>query len=452
MPVVAGGGSLPTLPFLPVPEPRVAPLPRIPPPIAPATQVAAIVGLDFGTFSTKTLLRQRGEDSAEVVQIEDPVDGYPAFASPSLVRLIQGRLYFGREAVGSREGNGYRSLKVRLLRPAGSSHASASPTPATDGDNPELLTAAYLCWVLGRVRAVVEERLGLDRTRIFLNVAAPMNHREESELKTRYLRIVQAAWDATFGSRPFPVEQGARLTDVENRFLPLLAPGTAVPDESVRPYDVLPETVASIVSLGLNPRTDPGMYMIVDMGAGTTEISINHVSGGKITCYEDDSFELGGDNFEWAEGVKQPPVERARVIGQLVDTLVKRFRRTWRSGFFKDAPNPATHGRWRELRVLLAGGGTLRPDVQAAIQGGMPIHAWPREETMYSVARHKPEGIRPRKGRGSVPPLDRSLLSVAHGLSLHRRQWPLYFMPDQVDTQAPAEVIERLPANWYQER
>jgi len=113
----------------------------------PGYEPAAInVGLDFGTYSTKILIRPRGEEKAELVQIEPSTEGYPWFASPSVVRVVDNTVFFGGLALEKSGGFLYRSLKVRLLE-------SIKQTAPTDskchgGITPDVFVAGYLSWVL----------------------------------------------------------------------------------------------------------------------------------------------------------------------------------------------------------------------------------------------------------------------------------------------------------------
>jgi len=73
---------------------------------------------------------------------------------------------------------------------------------------------------------------------------------------------------------------------------------------------------------------------------------------------------------------------------------------------------------------------------------------WPVGEQRYRVCWHEPTGI-------DLGTLDDSqstaLLAVAHGLSVPRQQWPVFFVPGEVEAQEAPEVIEQPPAYWYVE-
>ena len=76
---------------------------------------AITIGLDFGTHSTKIILRPRGSEKASLLRICKPQEGYPEFACPSLVRIIDSRVCFGSKALEVSGGKLYRSLKMQLL-------------------------------------------------------------------------------------------------------------------------------------------------------------------------------------------------------------------------------------------------------------------------------------------------------------------------------------------------
>ena len=413
-------------------------------------QVTVIVGLDFGTHSTKVLMRPRGEELAGVVQIESPTQGYPWFASPSLVRLADGRLHFGGEALQRNGGTLYRSLKVHLLPPSNNDFPQV-PFPA--GPTPDVLVACYLSWVLGSLKKHIEARFKYSQPRVLLSMAAPMNHFENASLKLHYLGIVNAAWQSVFGSDASPTEQGVALSRVEEWVKARIS--REVPAKGVRPFEIMAETVAPLVSLSSDPRMEPGMYMMVDMGAGTTELSTNHVGepdiDQKVLCYYDESIVLGGDQFARIDnqhGVD--PRSKKIATNCLVGSFLKVFKKTWAMGYLKDAPNHRARPKWRQLRVLLSGGGALRPEVCDGLQSTRPMYAWPVQDTTYEVCWHQPHGIDLGKRSDSPGPI--ALLTVAHGLTIDRQHWPIVFAPAEVKVQQPTETIEKLTPNWHSER
>ena len=89
---------------------------------------------------------------------------------------------------------------------------------------------------------------------------------------------------------------------------------------------------------------------MVDMGAGTTECSINYVTGTeadrKINCYLDRSVRRGGDDLQQ--------------LGPHIDRLLKRFLLTFNETWFKGSEKDQTQfakEKWRKVIVFLTGGG-----------------------------------------------------------------------------------------------
>lgn len=396
---------------------------------APSSNRRVTIGFDYGTHSTKVQVRWRGEPRSRVILVDDfPTPGYPAFASPSAIRVCGDRLYFGRRATTETGGAFYKSLKVQLLPP---DREFGRETPTfPDGLRPEVLIGCYFAWAFGEI----VEKLGVTANNVALNVAAPMNHIEDKALKERYLRIIQAAWEAVFGMNPITVDQGAILDDLRDFFETWL--DQDVPGPEIRRFEVLPETLAPLVSLSADPRMEPGMYLMVDMGAGTTEFSINQVVQGndgfgdrRVNCYVDRSIRLGGDDFE-----RLPDrVDRDQVREALLKEFRRAFDDTWYSGYMKDG-RPASKAKWRRLQVIQAGGGARHPDIQGFLESALPKDHWSVAELSYQRSWHTPHRLDLDDLSQRPDPNDLPLLAVSHGLSVERRLWPVYCMPGEVET------------------
>jgi hypothetical protein len=109
---------------------------------------------------------------------EKPTEGYPPFAAPSAVLLKDDRIYFGRMAVTEEKGTFFKSLKVQLLPhdPA----LGQRPLDLPPGVDLDVLIAAYFGWVLGEIKQRLDS---LTSETVSLNVAAPMSHIVDRELK-----------------------------------------------------------------------------------------------------------------------------------------------------------------------------------------------------------------------------------------------------------------------------
>jgi hypothetical protein len=430
-------------PLVPTPEPNGREI-SVPPPAGGSpvttrktkegsTEPVVTIGLDYGTFSTKVLVRRRGEDEATLLKLDEPTQGYPDFVLPSDVRIAEGRLFFGREARSRDTDKIYTPLKLGLIRPS-------SQADMGDGNHrPEVLVAAYFSWALQLVRRELDRRFGEGAYRPYLNVAAPMDHIEDGKRKERYLRVVAAAWNSVFHERSIAALQGsdAAVLDAIDRHLET----AVVPAIGERLFEVLPENLAPLVSLAQQPRMTPGMYLVVDMGAGSTELSINRVHSPNedipVLCYCDRSVSFGARSYGDPLAVR-PTIER----------LLREARCTWGEGFEKVKGNFDETKDWRDLNILLAGGGTQHPDVRPAFlrYRSEIFYIWAGDGTL-EAERYQPEGI-------EHPGTDRDyfrrhsyLLAVAHGLSIERQHWPEFCRPFEIKPAPPTPETDK-GYNW----
>lgn len=394
-----------------------------------------IIGFDFGTHSTKVVVRERGIPDGRIAHFDEVANGYPLFASPSLVRQVDDRLFFGTKALHVRGGTLHRSLKVNLLSDCELRPAS----PGTLGN--ASLVAVYLTWAFQQIQ---KSLTGEGYANEFVNVAAPMSHYEEPKLKKKYLQLVQAAWKLTYDPQARPIEQGIPVHDVSRLLEPLLT--APIQSNEQRRFDVLPETIAPVVSLSQDPWMEPGMYMIIDMGAGTTEMSVFHTgevgADQKVLCYRDETMLLGGNDFELAE--RHFANER---IAQMVAQLKKQYCRIWHSGYMRDQGNQFARKRWKELTLVLSGGGTRHQAVAAGLEEVDPIIPWPKDETRLRSHRHRPGTL---EIDARMDEADASLFAVANGLAVERKHWPIVFSPNQIPKlESVAEADEKPPSYWY---
>lgn len=397
-----------------------------------------IIGFDFGTHSTKVVFRERGREDGQIAQFDEPADGYPSFASPSVVRHVRGRLYFGTEALIDSDGQLFRSLKVSLL--PGQHIGGTFP----DGLDNRTLIAAYFTWVLQQLRRNLAE---YSEANALLNLAAPMSNIVDPALRTQYLQMVQAAWTLSFGEHPVSIVQGIPATEVARILTPLLDEPILCPER--RRFEVLPETIAPVVSLSLDPWMEPGMYMIIDTGAGTTEMSVFHAGDvgedQRVLCYCDETMLLGGNDLHLAE--RLPVDAKPAEIEKIIQRLQKQYRRIWHVGYERDAPNHVSRQRWKSLTLVLSGGGTKHELVADRLSRVNPIMPWPMDETKLAVCRHVPGTL---ELETEMDDDEGSMFAVANGLAIERKHWPKVFQPDQIESlDRTEEVADKPEAYWY---
>lgn len=396
------------------------------PPVSRSTSTV-LIGFDFGTHSTKVVCRERKRSGmdANIVVFDRPSPGYPLTASPSLVCVDRGKLYFGSEALTRKSGKVYHSLKVELI-PGMRRPRSEFP----EGLDSKLLIAAYLAWAFQRVN----ENLGeFQDAKKLLNISAPMDHFKSEELCKSYLSILQAAWNLGFEEfESTPIEQGIESHALRSIIEPLLA--APLDSESMRPYGVMPETIAPIISASLNPLSKPGMYAVIDMGAATTEVSIFHIGergyDQKVLCYQDTTKLIGGNDLN-------SKTNRVKAVEEVIQKVKKQFTEAWFKGFQVDFYNHVAKQRWRQLSILISGGGTLHPEVRAFLDEFNPKAFWEAQGDLVGPVereRHLPASLSVASGTSE----ELSLYAVANGLAIDEKRWPIIYKDiDPLPPQAP---------------
>jgi hypothetical protein len=416
----------------------------------PPTEVLDVhIGLDFGTHSTKIVIRKEFDEHGDLLVVEPPPDNsrrfhphkdspYPWFAIPSVIGIESGRIVFGEAARALPDEQKHYALKATLLK--GEPPLPASLDVASGGlDNEEsvnLLTAAFLIWVLQRVRARLDEALGKGRWRAHINMSAPMNHFEDHNLKLRYLRVLNAAFHGVFGNEEQIVDPGWNQILLLQRIGSLLK--RPIPPDGERLFDVLPETVAGMVPVCKDPRWSGGFYNVIDIGGGTTEISILFLAIDQarvIDCREDESIPVGSIDLRQFE----KSTDRQRPDGKLKAAL----KRLWCNGYRKDKDHRLQAAKWKRTTVLMAGGGwtdatreLLNSGHPARIQFVVgPPHSIDSEFRLKFL-KYAPskEVLRVSESPGDRSIEDRDafeLLPTALGLALWPQDWPKWYRPSE---------------------
>lgn len=403
-----------------------------------------IIGFDFGTHSTKVVFRVRGRPEGRIAKFDTPAPGYPVLASPSLVRYLNGQLFFGTQALRQSGGQLFRSLKVRLLL---NGQQKEESYPA--GLDARSLATAYFAWAFQQLKTSLRDVIDGS---LSLNVAAPMGVFEVSDLKTKYLQIIQAAWNVSFADQPIPINQGISAAKVAAIFTPLLKETILGPEH--RRFGVLPETIAPVVSLSLDPLMKPGIYTIVDTGAGTTEMSVFHAgwpgADQKVLCYQDETILLGGNDLHAAARLSDS-LKRDAEVNRITGILEKRYRQIWQRGYHVDSAIELSKDRWKDLTLVLSGGGTRHAAVKRRLSGADPVPKWPGYKSSFNVCRHVPGTLEIRNGTGND---EGSMFAVANGLAIERAKWPVYFEPNEIEPLVATQKIDEKPERyfWSEER
>lgn len=386
------------------------------------------VGLDFGTSTTKVLFAVLNEPERKIrpVQFKHELHELPGYALPSVATFDRsGHLLLGHLAEGALASESWDAgLKHFKMLAAGAvapeyldrqtnEHFRETVKRALGDDGrctPAALMAAYLAYVLRLTRNRLTRQLGTDEFDISFNSSVPIDHRENNSVLAEYERICLCAeWlvrESTGGATPrWWVERAQEMladrrdVDVEPRLF------------------LVPEAIAATSAYTTSVARADGLHALVDIGAGTTDISIFRILTERSR--ETSSYWLaarsiprGTSQVERAVAeLMSDPSGRESVTSQMILAAITgsstnareasiAIRREFEAihGHCGDAWTAAYNkfkieSAWRgdAVHVFLAGGGALIPGTLDVFKqswmknwGPYPCHVLPTPESVGS--------------------------------------------------------------------
>lgn len=236
-----------------------------------------IVGVDFGTSSTKVIWQDLSDNHFEIVRWDSAEEGLPASLLPSAMVIRGELLHFGLRDHELTDGD-IRLSSVKLCVLCRSNPAICRCGNALakhgvvrlPGQETTARASAFACLLLAHVFQDVERRLAAqfpdDDLVLLWNVGCPMDHLDQADRKSEWERMAGVAMDLR--ERMSNPASLSMLREVDERL-----DGFSVPDQSERNYFVQPEGLAAVKAFLESPHAESKTYAIVDVGAGTTEVS-----------------------------------------------------------------------------------------------------------------------------------------------------------------------------------
>jgi len=222
-----------------------------------------VIGLDFGTAFTKVII---GESRARyAVPFEQRVATPNPYLLPGVLTIAaDGECHLGEVPDAQAY---YSDMKFSLLAQDRTVERCA-------------LVAAYLALVLRHVRAWFQSNLGdvYGRNRInwLMNMGLPSDPWHDRQLKELYKQIAWAAWELSVapGKVTLAAARDAYRTDPKGNFN-----GASL--RSPEQISVIPEVIAQIASYVRSPRREDDLHLLVDIGAGTVDVTTFNVHSEK---------------------------------------------------------------------------------------------------------------------------------------------------------------------------
>ncbi len=138
-----------------------------------------------------------------------------------------------------------------------------------DSDDPvpaHAFACLFLAYVFRQVENCLTARFLADPLVLIWNVGCPMDHLDVLDRQTDWEKMVGVAWQLRSQiSNPVDVTLIAEATRLLHNF--------RIEDRGERSYFVQPEGLAAVKAFFESPHAQSKTYAIVDVGAGTTEVS-----------------------------------------------------------------------------------------------------------------------------------------------------------------------------------
>jgi hypothetical protein len=370
-------------------------------------QIPIVLGIDFGTSSTKVVWREAESDRAHLICFGNRPEMLEDYLLPSIVAFDSDNFAAGTETQSFLEkhaqANSFSNFKMCLacvsseksdcnLERCSLSHwrpllARMANDSFGNRETIETISALHIGKVISLSRQRIIEKLrtrGIEpQIRWLVNMAAPVEHIDEKSVLDAFERVLKTGW---LMAEIFDEESGPRqLGDLLDQF------SGARDLAAKRPMNcfIYPEVAAQVACMYLSRSARDGIYAFVDVGAGTVDASIFRLASTgrepQLNFYGTAVIKCGAAHLEaiasrqlaerastWFKSIKE---QRARVgsamfllpeeagvylknaYGWLEKRVETELRQLLRKSFAKE--QDVRH--WKGMHLFLGGGGANVP-------------------------------------------------------------------------------------------
>lgn len=370
-------------------------------------EIRIILGLDFGTSSTKVVWREVEGNRAHLICFGNRPETLDDYLLPSIVAFDGERLAAGMDALPFLEKNpqakSFSNFKMCLacvsseksecnLERCSLSHwrpllSRTVDDSFGDRDTIETIAALHIGKVISLSRKHILENLrarGLEpQIRWLVNMAAPVEHIDELPVLEAFERILKTGW---LMAEIFDEESGPRQID------DLLDQYSGARELAFkRPMNcfIYPEVAAQVACMYLSRSARDGIYAFVDVGAGTLDASIFRLASTgrepQLNFYGASVVKCGAAHLEsiasrqlaerastWFKSIKEGcprigsamfllPEEAGVYLENAYGWIEKRIESELRSLLKESFAKEQDVRHWRGLQLFLGGGGANVP-------------------------------------------------------------------------------------------
>jgi hypothetical protein len=412
-----------------------------------------------------------GSDQTRILDFNHGLTTYPSFCLPSTATFDKaGNLYFGHKAIEKLQSLGLAAgmsrLKMLIAGRVDEKYLDrewydrfqehVAKACGSVSYTPDAIAATYLAGVMRRVRQQLTFELKASDLDIVFNTCVPVDQSERTPVVRAFERVLAAAAAA---------EQSESADKQPRVWLDRVSSLIEDIDYDISSDDqrvfIMPEAVATAAGYVTSMRSKPGIHAVVDIGVGTTDVSIfflarRKATGVAVDWYAATSIPMGAGRIEDRVAYKlfeskkafDPSVILSALANEgklgkscrgIIDDELERIKNGTNHAWSEAYGHNATESAWRTgVTIFLTGGG-------AAISGAKSVFS----RSWYSGWGPYPCDVMatPEKfDKTKKIPFNR--VSVAFGLARPTPEHGQHTMPSK----APNHTPPRLPVrDWKQD-
>jgi len=450
------------------------------------------IGIDYGTSGTKVMWKDP-QVTRKVYVIEFPEIGSTQFNNlivPSVVHLHSRKFYFGHlPSEDITKGETFVSLKkligyeVGLLKnPLNLTQDFKNHSKSKEYFPPSRLSTLFLAYIIRETVGIIKNFCGENYIlRPYYILGIPYHFYNNSVCKEIFEKSFFIAWlikDTVF--------QGIEKKEAFDIIREAETIYHATPSEE-RLTIVAPDTYVSVFEQIQRPTHPEGLHAIVDIGAGTTDITFfyfarPYAESPKISTYSTRAYDAGTDDLDSLivdkiSGIKKDflsPTERRNLLFQLREIrpnlkekenislnirnqqmevsytdylecakqLAEKLYRYYQETSYEGCKRKKKEKLWEELFLYLGGGGSCIKEIKKKFSEPLPLSVPSKSQKLELGTWGLPQDIVTRQ-KGWVEK-NFFFFPVAYGLTSYLERWkdvPIR-SPEQIRPEPKKEILK----------
>ena len=427
------------------------------------------VGLDFGTNCSKACYSVSSSRKVFPVIFGHKLLSYPKFVMPAVAMFnSQRKILIGENAAAILEnqkwGNGLRNFKTLLAAMDDSFFKDEISEKLfceyIEGQkfdfrvvDPYIVTAIYIAYLMHTIRRHIVNKFKTEKLDINFNICIPIDYIEKNKVKNRFENAFALA---------AAIEKRWKVYD--DKFDPLRC--ALLLKDKIR-YDekcpetrvfAIPETVAEVVSYLKSFKKKTGMHALIDIGSGTTDVSIFNLTRTieersywyaarvipfgvfniekiLINCLEKDMNYTLRFIFEIINNMNSKLQKFENFLNCTKDELneffsSKEYKNTWTEAYC----HLKKERFWRDVKIFISGGGSQLPYVKDFSSKPWWSHIEGRYEVEFLT---KPDDFE------ITDDIPFYRMAVAYGLTWPKPLLRGYILPKDAPNHTPPPLSQR---------